>query len=175
MDEPMSALGFRVMSLLFKIRDLQSPRERVLGEVGIRPGFSVLDYGCGPGSYILPLARLVGATGRIYALDIHPLAIEKVRSIAAKKRLANIEVIQSDCETGLPDASVDVALLYDIFHDLGDPGAVLGELHRVLKPDGILSLNDHHMKDDEIATGVTTGELYRLLRKGDRTHSFLKV
>lgn len=62
------------------------------------------------------------------------------------KKLANVETIHSDCKTGLPDNSVDAVLLYDTFHDLSDPDGVLEELHRVLKPDGILSFSDHHMK-----------------------------
>lgn len=50
-----SILGFKLMSLSFKIRDLFLPRINVLNEVGIKPGSTVLDYGCGSGSYILPL------------------------------------------------------------------------------------------------------------------------
>jgi ubiquinone/menaquinone biosynthesis C-methylase UbiE len=98
----------------------------ILKEVGIKPGFQVLDYGCGPGSYIIPLAELVGESGKVYALDIHPLAIRKVQDIASKKRLANVETILSDCQTGLPDNSLDVVLLYDVFHHLSDPDGVLG-------------------------------------------------
>ncbi|MCK4241915.1 MAG: methyltransferase domain-containing protein, partial [Dehalococcoidia bacterium] len=61
------------MSLTYKFRDLRLPRMDILKEVGIEPGFHVLDYGCGPGSYTIPLAELVGESGKIYALDIHPL------------------------------------------------------------------------------------------------------
>jgi ubiquinone/menaquinone biosynthesis C-methylase UbiE len=43
-------------------------------EVGIREGFSVLDFGCGPASYVKAVAELVGKSGKIYALDINPLA-----------------------------------------------------------------------------------------------------
>ena len=91
-----------------------------------------------------------------------------------EKRLPDVETIQSDCKTGLPDASVDVVLLYDIFHDLSDPDGVLAELHRVLKQDGILSFSDHHLKENEIVSGVTRNGLFKLLRKGERTYSFGK-
>jgi ubiquinone/menaquinone biosynthesis C-methylase UbiE len=174
MDKPKSNLDFKLMSLTYKFRDFFSPRMNILEEVEIRPGFHVLDYGCGPGSYIIPLAELVGKSGKIYALDIHPLAIDMVRSIASKKHSANIETIRSDCKTGLPDNSLDAVLLYDILHDLGDPDGVLEELHRVLKPNGILSLSDHHLKENEIASKVTNKGLFRLSRKGERTYSFLK-
>jgi ubiquinone/menaquinone biosynthesis C-methylase UbiE len=163
------------MSFSYKFRDFLLPRKKILEEVGIKLGFRVLDYGCGPRSYIIPLAELVGKPGKIYALDIHPLAIRMVQNIASKKKLANVETIHSDCKTGLPDNSVDVVFLYDTFHDLSDPDGVLEELHRVLKPDGILSLSDHHMKEDEIASRVTNKGLFKLSSRGKRTHSFLKV
>ena len=170
----MSKFDFQFMSVGYKFRDLRLPRINILKEVGIKPGFSVLDFGCGPGSYITPLAELVGESGKIYALDIHPLAIQRVKDIASKKRLANLETILSDCQTGLPDNTLDAVLLYDAFHHLSDSNGVLQELHRVLKPDGILSFGDHHMKENEIVAGLTNGGLFRLLRKGQRTYTFLK-
>ena len=174
MDKPNGRFDFKLMALQFKFRDFRLPRMDVLKEVGIKPGFQVLDYGCGPGSYITPLAELAGESGKIYALDIHPLAVQAVQRIASKKQLTNVEAILSDCETGLPDNSVDVVLLYDIFHDLGDPNGVLAELHRVLKPDGTLSFSDHHMREREIVSKVTHRGLFRLYRRSKRTYSLLK-
>jgi len=162
------------MSVGYKFRDFFLPRLNILKEVGIKPGFHVLDYGCGPGSYIVPLAKLVGESGKVYALDIHPLAIQKVQNIASKKQLANMETILSDCQTGLPDNTLDVVLMYDAFHHLSDPNGVLKELHRVLKPDGILSFGDHHMKEKEIVAEAINDRLFRLLKKGQRTYTFLK-
>ena len=173
MDKPMSNLDFRFMALSYKFRDFFRPRMNVLAEVGIKPGFHVLDYGCGPGSYLIALAELVGKSGNIYALDIHPLAINRAQSIAAKKQITNLETIQSNCQTGLPDNSVDVVLLYDTFHSLSDSNGVLAELHRVLKPDGILSFSDHHMRENEIINKLTENGLFSLAGKGQRTYSFV--
>ena len=175
MGKPMSDSHFKFMSVGYKFRDLFLPRMNVLKEVGIKPGFYVLDYGCGPGGYIIAAAELAGKSGKIYALDIHPLAIQRVQNMASKKQLANVETICSDCQTGLPDNSLDVVLLYDTFHTLSDPNGVLEELHRVLKPNGILSFSDHHMEESEILSKVTNRGLFRLSRKGERTYSFLKV
>ena len=174
MDRPKSNVDFRLMALTYKFRDFFSPRMNILKEASIKPGFTILDYGCGPGSYILPAADLVGKSGKIYVLDIHPLAIKSVKRIIVKKGFTNVETIQSDCKTGLSDASMDVVLLYDIFHDLNDPEGVLAELHRVLKQDGILSLSDHHLKENEIVSGISRNGLFKLLRKGERTYSFGK-
>ena len=170
----MSNSGFSGMTFLFSIRDLLSPRKKVLKEVGIRPGHRVLDFGCGPGGYILPTADLVGDKGRIYALDIHPKALERVEGIARKAGLENVRTIGSSCETGLDDASIDVVLLHDVYHDLKRPYEVLKELHRVLKQDGILSFSDHHVKDEDIIEGVTGSGLFRLSSRGRKTFTFVK-
>ena len=175
MDEPMSNFHFRFMSLGYKFRDYFRPREDVLREVGIGPGSRILDYGCGPGSYTIIAAELAGPTGKVYALDIHPLALQTVRAVASKRGLANRETIQSDCATGLENGSIDVVLLFDIFHGLGDPNEVLGELHRVLRSEGILSVSDHHMKEHEIISRVTKTGLFRLSKKGKITLSFMKA
>ena len=90
-----------------------------------------------PGSYIVPVVELIGKSGIIYKLDINPAAIELVKELAAKKQLSNVEVILSDRDTGLLNESVDMVLVYDVFHDLKNRDAVLEELHRVLKPEGV--------------------------------------
>jgi len=174
MDKPMPNIGFKFMSLAFKLRDFLLPRKDILKEVGIKPGFHILDFGCGPGGYSVIAAELVGPKGKVYALDIHPLAAERVQSVASKKKLTNIETICSDCTTGLENSSMDVVLLYDTFHHLSDPNTVLEELHRVLKPEGILSFSDHHMREDKILSKVTDKGLFKLSRKGKKTYSFSK-
>jgi len=175
MDEPSSNFHFKFMSFGFKFRDFFLPTKNILKEVGKKPGFHILDYGCGPGSYTIAAIELVGKLGKVYALDIHPLAIQCVQSIASKKQLANVETICSDCKTGLPDNSIDVVLLYDTLHVLSDPDRVLEELHRVLKPNGILSFSSGgHMKENEILSKVTSKGLFKLSTKGKRTYSFLK-
>ena len=172
MDKLEPDLHFKLMALAFKLRDIFAPRRNILKEAGIKPGFHVLDYGCGSGSYIADTAELVGKSGWIYALDIHPLAIESVQRRSSEKRLLNVETIQSDCKTSLPDNCIDAVLLYDVFHKLSDPGGVLEELHRVLKPDGILSVSDHHLSEDELVSGVTDNRFFMRSGKGRKTHSF---
>jgi len=170
----MSNLWFRLMAAEFKIRDALKPRKNIIEEVGIKQGFRVLDFGCGPGGYVLPVSELIGETGKLYALDVLPVAIDMVKNLAKKKNLKNVETILSECNTGLPNNSADVVLLYDTFHDLDNQNAVLEELHRVLKPNGTLSFSDHHMKEADITSAITTKDLFRLLRKGEYTYSFAK-
>jgi len=172
--QPKSSLDFGLMSLTYKFRDFLQPRINILKEVGIQPGFRMLDYGCGPGSYIIPLAKLVGVSGKIYALDMNPLAIQAVQRLASKKGLMNVQTILSGCQTELTSGSVDVVLLYDILHDLDEPDTVLAELRRILKPKGILSVTDHHLQEADIISHVTSKGLFKLTAKGKRTYSFLK-
>jgi ubiquinone/menaquinone biosynthesis C-methylase UbiE len=81
-------------------------------------GMSVLDFGCGPGRYALPAARMAGSDGRVYAVDVHPLAIRMVEKAARKQGLSNLRSIRSDCASGLDSQSMDVVLLYDALHDV---------------------------------------------------------
>jgi ubiquinone/menaquinone biosynthesis C-methylase UbiE len=152
MDKPISNIHFKFMSLECKFRDLLLPPKKKRNEIGIKPGFHILDYGCGPRSYSIAAAQLAGNSGKVYALDIHPLGIKRVQEMASNKGITNIETICSDCATGWEDRSIDVVLLYDTFHDLTDPDRVLKELHKILKPNSILSFSDHHMKEEEIVS-----------------------
>jgi len=169
-----SAFSYRLMAFSYRLRDFLRPRMDILKEVGIKPGDHVLDYGCGPGGYITPVAKLAGKKGKIYAVDIHPLAVRMVQNIAVKKQITGLETYCSDCKTGIRNNSIDVALLYDVLHDIKNPGEVLAELHRVLKPNGILSVRDHHMKEEEILSGIENKGLFHLVKRGERTYNFSK-
>ena len=162
------------MAFGFKLRDFFKPRQNIVKEVGLNRGFQVLDYGCGPDGYILAVSEAIGSSGKLYALDINPLAIEMVKKIIAKNKLENVETILSDCATGLADETLDAVLLYDVFHDLADQNGVLKELCRVLKPNGVLSFSDHHLKESEIVSKVASTGLFKLQKKGKVTYTFSK-
>lgn len=175
MDKPMEDSHFKTLCLMYKFRDFFKPRRKILEETDIKPGFHILDYGCGPGSYSIVAAKLVGTIGKVYALDIHPLAAQRIQKLASNKGLTNVETIQSDCATGLENESIDLVLLCDILHDLSEPDAVLKELHRVLKPNGTLSCNDHHLKEEEMVSKLTGRGLFGFSKKGKRIYNFTKL
>lgn len=170
----MSNFHFKTMAFFFKFRDFLFPRKNILKEVKIEPGFLVLDYGCGPGSYSVVAAELVGTKGKVYALDIQPAAVESVQKFASKKGFTNIETILSNQKTGLKDNSLDIVLLYDVLHELEEPNVVLKEINRVLKPEGILSIRDHHLKEEKLISEITGSGLFRLSNKGKKTYGFSK-
>ena len=77
--ERMSDTSFRAMSVLFRVRDAIRPPGTVLETIGIREGMTVVDYGCGPGSYVKTAAECVGPSGVRSMVDIHELGIDSVR------------------------------------------------------------------------------------------------
>jgi ubiquinone/menaquinone biosynthesis C-methylase UbiE len=175
MNKTNKDLHFKLMSFEYKIRDFFNPPVKILKELGIKPGYYVLDFGCGPGSFSFSSSGLVGSNGKIYALDINPLAIDRVKKIAAKKGFNNIETILSDCKTNLSDNSIDVILLFDIYHELDSKVQVLEELDRVLKPEGILSVSDHHLTGEKIISEIMEKNLFKLYKENKRIFSFLKA
>jgi ubiquinone/menaquinone biosynthesis C-methylase UbiE len=175
MEEEQAKKRFKFMKNWFKIRDILLPRERILKEVGIKEGMSVVEFGCGTGSYTLPLSRMLGSRGVLYAIDKNDISIETTKDRLDRAHAENVRLIKTDCSIDLPDASIDIVLLYDVFHMLEEPDKVLKELHRLLKPAGILSFNDHHMKDDEIVSGVTSSGLFRFVKKERYSHRFERV
>lgn len=169
-----SDFSFRVMSLEFRLRDYFRPPKRILKEAGIRNGMTVLDFGCGPGGFSLAAAKLVGREGRVLAFDHHPLAVKSASRAADKRGFGNIRTILGGCLTDLAGGSVDVVLLYDVLHGLHEPGQILAELHRVLKPRGILSVSDHHMKKEPLLSTIAGGGLFLLAGSNRRTFQFIK-
>ncbi|MCU0844049.1 MAG: class I SAM-dependent methyltransferase [Spirochaetes bacterium] len=155
MKGPMPVWMFRFMEFMLALRDLLiSPRRRLVA-AGVREGSRVLDFGCGPGTYSIGAARMAGPEGRVYALDIHPFAADRVAAAAAREKLGTITTIVSDCATGLDDGSVDIILFYDTIHLIGDPAPVIREMHRVLSPGGTLSVFSHFMRGRRIVEIVT--------------------
>jgi len=145
------------MSLILRLRDIFNPPQKILGQIDeIRPGAHILDYGCGPGSYSIATSKLVGPTGKVYAVDIHPLAVLGVERKVAEKGIPNVETLLTDCNLGIPHASIDVVLLIYVLHDFKDPGSILSELGRVLKPDGILVVKDQNLDNDKVVSIVTS-------------------
>lgn len=107
-------------------------------------------------------------------MDIHPLAIKAVDKKARKKRLTNIATILSDRDTGLPEESIDVILLYDTIHMIGDKQGLLKELHRVLKSDGLLSVWAPHLKVNTTLEIVEENSLFSLREQDKGLLNFKK-
>lgn len=170
-----SAVGFRLMALEFQIRDWLRPPIKILKEAGVRPAMTLIDFGCGPGGFSIAAAKIVGAEGKVYSVDIHPLAIKSVQRAAQKHRLSFIHPIYGESLDEIPEVSVDVALLYDVLHDFAQADPVLHKLHRLLKPSGILSVGDHHIEEADLISLITGKGMFRMTGCIRKTYQFEKV
>jgi len=144
---------------------LREHADEVLKIVGIRKGQTILDYGCGPGTFTIASARVAGEQGKVYALDVRQRALERVGEEAKNEGLRNIVTMLADSsrmDISLEDESVDVVVVYDVMHDISDRGRLLEELHRVLRRDGFLSIFPMHMGDEEMKEIVDESGLFRL-------------
>jgi len=158
--ERMSDRSFRSMVLAMQLEDIFfSHLEKRVNKFGIRPGSVVVDYACGPGRYTVFYSRLAGPMGKVYAVDIHPLALEYINRRKEQFGLDNVEpVLAHGYASGLPDHFADLVTAIDVFFGIRDRQAFLGELRRILKPDGVLILDDGHQpraatKDQLAAAG----------------------
>ena len=165
-------MRFALLCAVFAVRDALRPRGVILQEVPVGEGMTVLDFGCGPGGYVVPLSRRVGAAGTVHALDANPLAVRRVERLAQRNGLGNVKGILSDGPAPLPAGTLDAVLIYDVFHMLPDPQAVLREMHRLLKPAGFVSFSDHHMRQEKIVADMTAGGWFVLSGKGRYTYTF---
>ena len=154
-DKPMSRYNFKIMTLILRLRDIFNPPQRILGQIDdIRPGAHILDYGWGPGSYSIAASELVGHTGKVYAVDINPVAVREIQNKANEKGIPNLETLLTNCNLEIPDSSIDVVLLIYVLHDFKNPRSILSELCRVLKPDGILVVKDQKLENDKVISIV---------------------
>ena len=154
--------SFRIMSFLFNVTDiLKSPAKRLDG-FNIRQGQTVVDYGSGTGRFLRQASALAGETGKVYAVDIHPLAVEAAEGILKRYGLKNVHPVLTDGKTvDIPAKAADVIYALDMFHMVKDPRVFLKELHRITKPDGILYLEDGHQPRALSKEKITKSEIGR--------------
>ncbi len=116
--------------------------EKILANSPLKGGQVVLEMGCGTGFFTIPAARLVGDRGRLVAMDVLPESVEIVASRARAAGMTNIRTIQGNAlGTSLEGASFDAVILYGMIPAPMLPLApLLAEIHRVLKPEGALTV-----------------------------------
>ncbi|HEX2284480.1 MAG TPA: methyltransferase domain-containing protein [Mycobacterium sp.] len=113
----------------------------LLAGAELRTGDRVLDVACGTGVITRLAAECVGASGTVTGLDVTPDMIEVAKSVPAPKGAAIDWLVADASSLPLPDASVDVVLCQMGLMFMEDPGAVIGEMRRVLAPSGRLAIN----------------------------------
>ena len=127
------------------VRQEESARERwqkvaeIFEAMAVRPGASVADVGAGGGFLTVRLARAVGPTGRVTAVDVSSPALERLRARLDQEGVANVETVTGDVDNPhLAPESLDAAVIVNSYHEMTDYQAMLQHLRSALKPDGRL-------------------------------------
>jgi ubiquinone/menaquinone biosynthesis C-methylase UbiE len=144
--ERLSNFGFHAMALIMKVTDTCTGYSAGnFKTLGLVPGQTVIDYGCGSGRYLKQASAAVGKNGRVIAVDIHPIAVKKAEILIQHHDLANVTVVFADgYATPLDDGIADIVYALEVFHMIEDPKSFLAELSRLVKKDGIILLEDGH-------------------------------
>jgi ubiquinone/menaquinone biosynthesis C-methylase UbiE len=130
----------------------------------VRPGMVVLEPGCGMGYFTLPMARLVGPTGRVVCVDLQPQMLAALRRRARRAGLSD----RIETTTCGPDdlgvsgwaGRVDLAVAIHMLHEVPDVDRLLRQLHEVLRPGGTLFIREPrgHVTDAAFEATITKAE-----------------
>jgi len=132
-------------------REQEENPEGALDAIGIRPGMVVADVGAGTGYMSLRLAKRVGPSGHVYANDIQPEMLMRLRQNAVKAGLTNIETVQGEeADPKLPAGRMDLVLLVDVYHEFSKPRQMIDKIRESMKPDGRLVLLEYRKEDPDV-------------------------
>ncbi len=141
------ATGKAAVRRLHLLNDAYWPAgRRALLQAGLNPGMTIADFGCGVGATTRSLAHLTGPTGHVTGIDLSADQVEQGRQLAAAEALSNVTFMAASAlATGLPRNSFDVVYCRFLLLHLTDPKACLREMRDVLKPGGIVLIEDGNL------------------------------
>jgi SAM-dependent methyltransferase len=129
-------------------REQEERTDLLLPELRLVAGMSVADIGAGTGYITRRMARLVGPSGKVFAVDVQPEMIRMLGELARRDNLAQIRpVLGSASDVKLAAASIDLAILVDVYHELEFPYEVLASIVRALKPGGRVVFVEYRAED----------------------------
>ena len=132
-------------------RDAEEDPSQMLGQLNLKTGMVVCDMGCGNGFYSLTLAEMVGASGKVLAVDIQPQMLQMLSRRAAEAKIENIDMILGTVsDPKLPTGDVDLVLMVDVYHEFSHPQAMLAAIRKSLKPDGRIALVEYREEDASV-------------------------
>jgi len=138
------ATGAAAVRRLHVLHSVYSPvGRRVLLQAGLAKGMKVADFGCGVGAVSRMLAEMVGPSGSVTGVDINRDQLEQARQLCESAGLANTTFIEASAEnTGLERGAFDLAYCRFLLLHLTDPAACLREMREILKPGGVVVVED---------------------------------
>ncbi len=132
-------------------REKEENPEGALDALALKPGMVVADVGAGTGYMSLRMAKRVGPTGKVYANDLQPEMLRRLRENAAKAGITNIETVQGEeADPKLPAGRMDLVLLVDVYHEFSKPLEMIDKIRESLKPSGRLVLLEYRKEDPKV-------------------------
>jgi precorrin-6B methylase 2 len=123
----------------------------MLEQLGIRPGMTLCDMGCGNGYYTIPLAKRTGETGRVYAVDIQKEMLDLLGKATRDVGVDNVvPTLGTLVDPKLPDAAIDLMLLVDVYHEFSHPEQMLAAIRKSLAKDGRVVLVEFRLEDPKV-------------------------
>lgn len=137
---------FKLMSFIMNIKETVHPQaEKRAKTFGIVEGMTIVDYGCGPGRYTIPFAKIVGNQGKVFATDLSKMAGEEIKKKIKQHHLNNIQFsLANGYNSNIDNEIADMVFALDIFIMIDNPKKFLMELNRICKKDGVLIIDDGH-------------------------------
>jgi len=125
-------------------REVYDQRDAILKETGLKSGMAVADIGAGTGLFTRLFAARVGASGKVYAVDVSRTFVENILRRTKHDGLHNvIGVVNTQDDVKLPPNSIDVAFVCDTYHHFERPAPTLGSIRKALRPGGKLVVIDY--------------------------------
>ena len=145
-------MGWQGASWLERGERQQEERgDLLLRELNLKPGMVVADVGAGTGYYARRMAPLVGSTGTVYGVDVQPEMLKLLVEGAKAAGLGNIQpMLATVTDLKLPEASIDLAIMVDVYHELAFPFEVMQSLVRALKPGGKVVFVEYRLEDPRV-------------------------
>jgi SAM-dependent methyltransferase len=142
------ATGAGALGRLLMLHDIYGPPgKRALLKAGLKPGMYVADFGCGVGAMTRSLAEMVSPSGSAMGIDLYESQLLQAAHLCAEARLENVLLWKAEaCDTKLPDNMFDLVYCRFLLIHLSDPAACLREMKRVVKPGGIIFVEDGDLK-----------------------------
>ncbi len=120
--------------------------DRMLKQLKVEVGDTVVDLGCGTGFHARRLQRMVGPLGTVHCVDLQPEMLRRAEALA-KQEGVELSLVQGEASRiPLPDDSADHLLMVDVFHELQQPDTMLAEMARVLRPGGVVHVVEFRLE-----------------------------
>jgi len=134
--------------LISEERKAELQPEKIIEHLNVSNADTVADLGAGPGLFTIPLAKRTER--EVYAVDVEPQMLERIKQTMEKENIGNIQCVVSDLENiDLADHSVTRVLNTFMIHEVGDIKRVIDEMKRILNPGGFLLLMDWEAVESE--------------------------